>query len=230
MVLRIFRRGAGREGEMEMPEFGNGVKRLCGEWVLLISGSIIYAISAVWILNVNIVPGSMLGIAVAAHKVWGIQPGVLNLLLNVPIMLAVTRKMGLKVLIYTVFIMTTTSVLIDSWSIYAGAFQTQGPYVIAAISGVVMGVACAFLILAGGTMAGTTALTLLITGHCSCLSYGTILFCLDSCIILTGSLVIGDWGVVPCSLMFDFVCAKTMDVVMWFYHRLTQRLHPAGTD
>lgn len=189
-------------------------KPLYKEWILLLVGCIIYSASMTVIKGVNVIPGSMLGIAVAVNRAFGIQIGLVNLLLNIPIMITATRKMGLKVLVYTAFIILLTSVLIDWWVPIVPDMPVTNPYVLAGVSGIIMGLGAGLLIRAGGTMAGTTALTLLLQPVLKKLSFGTILFLMDAVIVLMGTIVVGDRKAVVYSLLYSFCCAKVMDMVI----------------
>lgn len=189
-------------------------KELAFEWVLLTVGCVIYAVSIIMIDDVNIIPGSFLGIAVALNKAISLPTGMVNLLLNIPLMIIVTRKLGVKVLVYTIFIMVTTSVLIDLWTPVFPSLPITNVYILSAVGGLCMGVGAGMLIRAKGTMAGTTALTLLIQRKLQRLSFGTILFAVDSLIVLTGTIIVGDWRAIPYSLLYSFCCAKMMDVVI----------------
>ena len=137
-------------------------RRALYEWALLIIGCLIYALSMEYVNQIQVIPGSMLGIAVTANHLLGTPNGLVNLLLNIPIMILITRKQGPKILIYTAFIMAFTSLLIDTFSWMTPLFTFIGSIPTALIGGVTMGIGAGLLIAAGGTMAGTTALTLLI--------------------------------------------------------------------
>lgn len=184
------------------------------EWTLLIVGCIIYSASAASIVHATMVPGSFLGLALAVNKVVDIQIGLINLILNIPVMYFVTRKMGLKVLVYTAFIMVSTSALIDWMEAYAPTWQGVSQLVPAVLGGVSMGLGAGLLIKAGGTMAGTTALTLLIQRIVRKVSFGTILFFLDTVIVLIGTFLIKDWMAFVYSQIYSFLCARTMDIVI----------------
>ncbi len=191
----------------------------CNEWLLLVLGCIIYSLSTVLIKGANIIPGSFLGIAVALNHAFGLHTGLVNLLMNIPVMILVTRKLGAKVLAYTIFIMVLTSVLIDWWSPLFPAV-TMNIYLLSVIGGVTMGIGAGMLIVAKGTMAGTTALTLLLQRVFRKLSFGTILFAVDSLIVLTGAMIVKDWKAILYSLLYSFCCAKTMDLVISIGKRL----------
>ena len=183
------------------------------EWLLLLVGCVIYALSTVLIRDASIIPGSFLGIAVALHHAFGFHTGLVNLLMNIPVMVLVTRKLGTKVLIYTIFIIAFTSLLIDWWSPLCAEVR-MNIYLRAGIGGITMGIGAGMLIIAKGTMAGTTALTLLLQKVFRRFSFGTILFAIDSLIVLTGAIIIKDWMAVLYSLLYSFCCAKTMDLVI----------------
>lgn len=184
------------------------------EITLLIIGCVIYALSCVLIKDVAVIPGSFLGIAVTANKMTGVPVGMTNLLLNIPVMVLATRKLGPKVLIYTVFIMTATSLLIDWWSPLFPVIRGNA-YWLSVAGGVSMGLGAGLLILAKGTMAGTTALTLLVQKVLTRFRFGTILFAMDGCIVLLGAVIaVGDWRAILYSLLYSFSCAKTMDLIM----------------
>lgn len=188
-------------------------KETLREWYLLFAGCILYTLSTVLIKNINVIPGSFLGIAIALHKAFGVSAGMVNLLLNIPVMAAVTRKLGPKVLAYTVFIMTSTSWMID-WCMPRIPVGDWNVYLLSAAGGALMGIGAGMLLLAEGTMAGTTALTLLIHPKLRRWSFGTILFVVDSLIILTGTLIVRDWRAIPWSMLYNFCCTRAIDSVM----------------
>ena len=199
-------------------------KELRTEWILLLTGCIIYALSTVLIKDVDVIPGSFLGIAVALNKALGLHTGMMNLLMNIPVMILVTRKLGRKVLVYTVFIMAFTSLLIDWWAPQFPEVRWN-VYLLAGVGGITMGIGAGMLILAKGTMAGTTALTLLLQRIFKKQSFGTILFSVDSLIVLLGTVIVGNWKAILYSLLYSLCCAKTMDIVIAIGHRYG--LYPA---
>ncbi len=109
--------------------------------------------------------------------------------------------------------MAFTSLLIDWWSPKFPEVRWN-VYLLAGTGGIAMGIGAGLLILAKGTMAGTTALTLLLQRVFKKLSFGTILFSADSLIVLLGSIIVGNWKAILYSLLYSFCCAKTMDIVI----------------
>lgn len=196
--------------------------RTVKEWAYLSTGCLIYGLSTVLIEDVNVIPGSFLGIALSANKVFGVSAGTINLLLNIPVMILIAKKLGAKVAGYTVFILICTSVLVDR---FTAAFQAPvwNVYILAALSGVIMGVAAGLLIAADGTMAGTTALTRVIKSSVTGFSFGTIQFILDGLIILSGTILLQDWRAIPYSMLYSFCCTSAIDAVLALDRRLFPR-------
>lgn len=86
-----------------------------------------------------------------------------------------------------------------------------------------MGIGAGMLIRAGGTMAGTTALTSLLQRKLVKVRFGTILFALDCMIMLTGAAVLKDWKAINYSAIYGFVCAKMMDVVIYYKRGISSK-------
>ncbi len=191
---------------------------------LLIVGCVIYALSMVYVNQIEVIPGSMLGLAVTANSIFGTPIGAVNLLLNIPVMIFVTKKRGLKVLIYTVIIMAGTSALMDLWAWMTPETATASPLLISVLGGAAMGVGAGMLIASGGTMAGTTALALLAKRRISRLSYGTILFIMDCAIMLLCALILRSWSAIVYSALYGFIVAKVMDLMIWADKKITARL------
>ena len=193
------------------------------EALLLIVGCVIYALSMVYVNQIEVIPGSMLGLAVTANSLLDTPIGAVNLLLNVPVMILVTKKQGMKVLAYTVIIMAGTSALMDLWAWMTPLFNSEHPVLIAALGGAAMGIGAGMLMASGGTMAGTTALALLAKKRAARLSYGSILFIMDCSIMLLCCLALQSWKAILYSALYSFIVAKVMDLIMWLDGKINMR-------
>ncbi len=188
-------------------------KQCCYDLLWLTVGCILYAVSTVWIKDVNIIPGSCLGIAVAVNKVTGFPSGTLNLLLNIPIMVVVTRKLGKKTLFYTLYILAFSGVLIDLLTGVLPMLIFKNPYILSVIGGGIMGIGAGILLAAKGTMAGTTALAVILQKRIKKFSYGMLLTSMDVCIVLFGSIILKDFRAVPYSVLYTISCNFMIDRV-----------------
>ena len=181
---------------------------------LLAAGCLIYSLSMMMIEPIELIPGSFLGLAVVCHKLLGTQIGVINLILNIPVMILCVRIFGRKMLIYTIIIMAATSVLMDLFVM----IEPKGMYlpgsVIALAGGAVMGIGAGMLLAAGGTMTGTTALARIINSRRPMLSVGSVLIVLDSLIILSGCILLHSFSALLYSLLYTLSCSGIIDLVL----------------
>ncbi len=82
-----------------------------------------------------------------------------------------------------------------------------------------MGIGAGLLLLAGGTMGGTTAIATMISKKNSVFSIGNCLTIMDSFIVLIGAFVLHSVEALIYSLVYAIVCAKTIDLTCKFYNR-----------
>lgn len=193
------------------------MKQLSKECLLLVVGCILYAVSTVLIGPAQIIPGSVLGIAVICNTIWGVPVGVVNLLFNIPIMALCALRFGRKIVIYTILILLGTSGLIDLGMTLFPVLSLQDPWVLSVLGGWLMGVGAGLLMRAGGTMGGTTAVVRLLKGRFPGLNVGQALTLMDSVIVISGAILLHNPGTLLFSLIYTAVCAKTIDVVYGFH-------------
>ena len=153
-------------------------------------GMILYAASALFIDAVPVIPGSMLGISIICYTLLGTPVGVVNLCGNFPIFFLCMKILGKKSLIYTVLNLAGCSLLIDLWRPYFPAVPLENHLVIASIAGLVMGIGAGLMLRVGGTLAGTTALSMIVQKKLPRFKVGTILLCIDSIIVLAGAILL----------------------------------------
>ena len=183
------------------------------EAAMLFIGCILYTISTLMINPVNIIPGSVLGIAVVTHHLTGAPIGMVSLLCNIPIMFFCTACFGKKILIYTVLILVSTSGLIDLWQPYFPTILSDHAWFLAITGGALMGAGAGLLMRAGGTMGGTTALGRLIQNRKPSVNMGIALFVMDTAIILVGSFLLKSFSGLLYSVIYTLVCSKVIDVI-----------------
>lgn len=163
---------------------------------------------------IELIPGSFLGLAVASNKILGTPIGVVNLLINIPVMVLCVKIFGKKMLCYTVIIIVATSFLTDLLKVVAPDRMYMPAVAIALVSGTAMGLGAGLLLVAGGTMAGTTALSRIINRRYPRISVGTLLIIMDSMVILTGCALLRSFSALLYSLLYTITCSRTIDFVM----------------
>lgn len=184
------------------------------ELIELILGSIIYAISVpLFIDPLNIIPGSVTGVAVIIKALTGLPIGVMSILINIPLIILGFFKIGKKLLVYTIIAILTTSGLIDLMS-------TFNPFTSSAIlasifGGAIMGIGLGLILKSGGTTGGTTVLGRIVNQKYPNLLLGNILLIGDFIIILCGSILLRDGDLLLLSLVNLYACVVFINKVMY---------------
>ena len=188
------------------------------ELLLIIVGSILYALSVVLFIDpIHVIPGSVTGIAVIVKALFNTQIGVINLIINIPLILIAVFYLGKKLLIYTVITIFLTSVLMDWWS-FLPAFTTD--MMLASIfGGVVMGIGLGMILKAGATTGGTTVVGRLVVRKHPNIQIGNVLMAGDFVIITVGSMLLKDWDLMLYSLINLYICSALNNIVIYGFDR-----------
>jgi len=178
------------------------------ELTILFLGCVLYSISIIMTSTVYLIPGSTLSIAVVINKLWGLPAGTLNLLMNVPIMIFCTAKFGKKVLFYTIFFFVASAVMIDIGSLLLPAGYSPNSWVITLLATVPMGVGAGWIMVAGGTMGGTTAIARIIKVKIPKSNIGNSLIIMDSSLAIIGAIALESFQALAISLTYTFIVSK----------------------
>lgn len=190
------------------------VRTILLELAAMLVGMILYAASTLFIDAVPVIPGSMLGISIICYTLLGTPVGVVNLCGNFPIFFLCIKILGKKSLIYTVLNLAGCSLLIDLWRPYFPAVPLENHLVIASIAGLVMGVGAGLMLRVGGTLAGTTALSMIVQKKLPRFKVGTILLCIDSMIVLAGAILLKNAMALVYSEIYAILCSVAIDWVI----------------
>jgi uncharacterized membrane-anchored protein YitT (DUF2179 family) len=185
------------------------------EILLILVGCIIYTLSIIFINQVNIVPGSVIGIAVICNMTLGAPTGIVNLILNIPILIISTKLIGKKILLYTLLTLFVIFLLIDMCSPLSIYVPSWNPIVISILGGLIMGIGAGILLKAGATMGGTTAVARLIQLKYPAFKIGNALILMDGVIIICGVIFLKDYMALVYSILYTVVCMKTIDLILY---------------
>ncbi|MCI9332563.1 MAG: YitT family protein [Oscillibacter sp.] len=189
-------------------------RQLAGEVAMLLVGCVLYALSVVLFIDpIHVIPGSVTGIAVVVKALFGTPIGVLNLIINVPLLLVAVFYLGKKLLVYTGITILLTSLLMDWWAVLPPF--TEDMLLASVFGGVVMGIGLGLILKAGGTTGGTTVVGRLVVRKLPNLPIGTILMIGDFIIISAGTLLLRDWDLFLYSTIDLYVCVVAIDKVMY---------------
>lgn len=188
-------------------------KQIANEVLWIVVGCILYSLSVVWFIDpVQIIPGSVTGIAVVTKALFGIPIGVLNLVVNIPLVLVGVFYLGKKLLVYTALTVFLNSVLMDQ---LAKVLQpmTQDILLASVIGGVMMGIGLGMILKAGATTGGTTVVGRLVVRKYPNLPISNILLLGDFIIITVGSILLKNWDLFLYSVIDLYVCVVAIDKV-----------------
>lgn len=177
-------------------------------------GSVIYALSVVLFIDpVQIIPGSVTGIGVVVKALTGFPIGVLNLIINIPLVIIGTIILGKKLLVYTGLTVLLTSVFMDLFA-FMKPF-TQDVLLASIFGGILMGIGLGLILDAGGTTGGTTVVGRLILKKRPHIPMGDILLIGDFIIITIGSLLLKNWDLLLYSIIDLYICVVAINKVMY---------------
>lgn len=194
-------------------------KAFCGKQVLreltcIFVGCVLYALSVVLFIDpAQIIPGSVTGIAVIAKALFHTPIGLLNLIINVPLLLIAVFYLGKKLLIYTGVTILLTSWMMDWWA-FMPPFTTN-PLLASIFGGVVMGVGLGLVIKGGATTGGTTVIGRLVVRKYPNIPIGNVLMVGDFIIIVLGSILLKNWDLLLYSIMDLYVCVVVINQVVY---------------
>lgn len=193
---------------------GFSKKQVITELAMLLTGCVLYALSVVLFIDpIHVIPGSVTGIAVVAKALFNTPIGVLNLIINVPLIFTAVFYLGKKLLVYTGITILLTSVLMDWWAVLPPF--TNDILLASVFGGVVMGVGLGLILKSGGTTGGTTVVGRLVVRKLPNLPIGTILMIGDFIIISVGTILLQDWDLFLYSTIDLYVCVIAIDKVMY---------------
>lgn len=193
----------------------SGYKIYFKEILLILIGCVPYAWSMVVIDNVSTIPGSMIGVSVICNMLFGTPIGIINVLLNVPLMLIGMFFLGRKMLLYTVTALAGTSFLIDWWVPMFAPFFVKKPLILTIVGGVLMGIGAGLILLAGASLAGTTVIGKLLLRKFPRIQLGNVLILLDGIIICCGAFLLRDTMALLYSAIYTIICTKIIDYILY---------------
>lgn len=161
--------------------------RLATKVLVIIAGTFIMAIGNMAFLNpYNIVPGGFTGFAILLNKTFvPIPPGVLALILNVPLFLVALKIKGHKFVLNSLLGTVVYSVFIDLIPLLGINLDsiTDNALLATIYGGMLMGVGYGIIIRQGGSTGGSDMLASILTYKKPTLTFGTVLLLVDAVVV-----------------------------------------------
>lgn len=190
-----------------------GWKGFLLDLVYSLLGSALVALAvAVFTVPNDIAPGGVSGLATALAAISPISVGVWTLLLNVPLLLAAWRLLGLRPLAFTLLATVLLSVFIDLFGVLLPGY-TNNVLLAAVAGGVLSGLGVGVLFLRGISTGGTDLAALLLKKPFPNVPNGIMLLVIDALVVAIAVVVFRDIEVALYSAITIYLASKVIDAL-----------------
>jgi uncharacterized membrane-anchored protein YitT (DUF2179 family) len=190
-----------------------GVKGFLMDIFFSVLGSALVALGvAVFTVPNDIAPGGVSGLATALAYLTPISVGIWALMLNVPLLLAAWRLLGLRPLVMTLLATVLLSFFIDFFGAVLPGYSNNA--LLAAVAGgVLTGLGVGLLFLRGISTGGTDLAALLLKKPFPNVPNGIMLLVIDASVVAIAVLVFRDIEVALNSAIAIYVSSKVIDAL-----------------
>lgn len=170
-----------------------------------------FALSMFTVPN-DIAPGGVSGLATALAYVTPIRVSVWTLVMNIPLMLAAWRRLGVRAIFYTLIATVLLSFFIEIGARYLPLY-TSNTLVASLLGGVFTGLGMGTLFVRGISTGGTDLLALILKRLLPNVPTGTLLMFVDVTVVAIATLIFRDFDVAIYSSITIYVCSKVIDTI-----------------
>jgi uncharacterized membrane-anchored protein YitT (DUF2179 family) len=193
----------------------NRVKDIAVDFVMFFIGACIYAISVdAFTAPNNIAPGGITGIATLLNYSFGTPIGVMELILNIPIIIWAIIQIGYKLVVKTIISVIFLSVSIDLLAPVIPVYHGD-PVINALFAGVFAGIGLALFFIRGSTTGGTDLIAKLLNNKIRFISMGKLMFTVDCSVIIVSAVVYKSVESAMYAFVVVFVTSLIVDKVLY---------------
>ena len=160
----------------------------------------------------DIAPGGVSGLATALAYITPIRVSVWTLMMNIPLMIAAWRRLGLRAIFFTLIATLLLSVFIEVGTRYLPQY-TSDTLVASLMGGVVTGLGMGMLFIRGVSTGGTDLLALILKKLLPNLPTGMLLMFVDATVVLIAAVIFRDFDVAIYSAITIYVFSKVIDTL-----------------
>lgn len=181
--------------------------------IFIIIGSALVALGlSMFTVPNDIAPGGVSGLATALAYITPIRVSIWALMLNLPLLLAAWRMLGMRPLLCTLAATVLLSVFIDLWAALLPGY-TNNVLLASFFGGVLTGLGVGILFLRGISTGGTDLLALLLKKVFPNVPSGTMLLVVDATVVVIAVCIFRDIEVALYSAICIFVSSKVIDAL-----------------
>ena len=188
------------------------------KWVGIVFAAFIYSVGIGMFLGPNaLAAGGASGAAIIISNVTNIGTGLLIVLINVPLFIIGFFVMGKMFFAKSIFAVVVSSTFIDLWpKIFPQYVPVTSDKLLAAIAGAVLSaVGIGLIFKFGGSTGGTDIVVKLLRRKYPQLKTGTFFLIIDSCIIITSVIVLGNLENALYAAITLYLTSILMDKVLY---------------
>ena len=192
------------------------IRHILKDFTLITLGCLLYAVAFNWFFLPNgLTLGGFTGAAQTINHLLPALPiGILTIVMNIPLFIAGARKIGLGLLLSSLYAMVASSLLLD---LVGGLFVFQPmEHLLACIyGGLLLGVSIGVQLLANATTGGTELLARLLKLRFHHLSMGRLCLICDGVVVCLYALVFQNIHNALYSIIAIYLSSRAIDLVIY---------------
>lgn len=180
-----------------------------------IVGSFIYALGIYTFAKAsNFAPGGISGLAIIANYLWNMPIGVVNIILNIPLIIISYRIVGRAFMLKSFKTMIINTIFLDLIFPLIPMYTGQ-PFMAALFSGVFIGAGLALFYMRGSSSGGTDFLIMTLRVLKPHMSIGMLTVLIDVVVIVLGWPVFGSVDSILYGFIASFATSIVIDKIMY---------------
>lgn len=198
------------------PRFRKGqLRRYAADGLFYLVGSVLYALSVnIFSAPNNIAPGGVTGLATVLNYLFNLPIGTTIWVMNIPLMLAAWKRIGLEFTIRTTICTTIVSLVIDLTEPYIPAFV--GEHILTVIfGGVLAGAGLGLIYMRGGTTGGSEVVARLLERKFRHIPIGRLILVVDFVVVALAAVVYHNVESAMFAIIMIYVSSILMDTMIY---------------
>ncbi len=184
--------------------------------VYITLGAAVYALGyTIFIRHNELTPGGINGIATQISALTSLPPGMLSLVISMPLLLLGFWQLGSHFFITTTISTVLSSVFMDTFNALLDGYAYEGEILIVALfGGALSGIGLALPILRGASSGGNDIIAQVVHRHWPNVPVGKFLFGFNAVVFICAAFVYGNIESALCSAVVSFVSSYVIDAIL----------------
>lgn len=191
------------------------MQRYLTDGLFYLLGSVLYALSVIiFTAPNNIAPGGVTGIATIINYLFHLPIGTLMLVMNIPLLIAAWRHLGLGFTVRTTIATIMVSVIIDALTPFIPPFN--GDIILTVLfGGVLSGIGIGLIYMRGATTGGSEVAARLLELKFRHVPIGRLIMIVDAIVVAASAVVYGNIESALYAIILIYVSSNIMDTLIY---------------